>query len=121
MRAPCRSILGALVFVKCGFLGSLSVAAYKMRACVRTCMRVYVCTYIHNVQWRHGSALSIGRSFTLIHLHVSRAHNAVEAVITGGEWMLVWGVIVFPIAQSSTYILAMCYLHTLWQRKLYVG
>lgn len=58
MRAPCRSILGALVFVKCGFLGSLSVAAYKMRAFVRTCMRVYVCTYIHNVQWRHGSALS---------------------------------------------------------------
>lgn len=33
MKAICRSVLGALVFVKCGFLGSLSVAAYKIRAC----------------------------------------------------------------------------------------
>lgn len=90
-----------------------------MRACVPAGVRAGV----HNhMQWRHGSALSNGRSFTLIHLHthVSRPHNAAETVITGGEGMLVWGVIVFPLAQSSTYILAVCYLHSLWQRKLYV-
>lgn len=34
MRAACRSVLGALMFVKCGFLYSLSVAAYKICVCV---------------------------------------------------------------------------------------
>lgn len=34
--------------------------------------------------------------------------------------MLFLGVIVFPIAQNSTYILAVRYLRALWQRKLYV-
>lgn len=94
----------------------LLVSSCILNVCVRAC--------VHNLaQWRHGNALSRGCSFTLIHLHthMSRPRNPAETVITGREWILVWGVIVFPITQSSTYILPVCYRHSLWQRKLYVG
>lgn len=51
---------------------------------------------------------------------MSKPHHAAETVITGGERMLVWDVIVFPVAQSGTYTLAVCYLHTFDGREKYM-